>query len=119
MAEVAMRVISLDGSLLNFWVAKSAGLQLLSEQIGDSGVTVLDPETGQPLNFQPAWDWAQGGPIAANEWYELEDLLREWLGPNWSFVQDFRDHPLKWLMRSYVALKFGAEVEDLMPPRSN
>lgn len=114
-----MRVISLDGPLLNFWVAKSEGLRLLSERIGDGGVTVLDPETGKPLNYQPARDWSQGGPIAANEWYELEDLLSEWLGPNWSFVQAFRDDPLKWLMRGYVALKFGTEVEDLVPPRAS
>jgi hypothetical protein len=107
-----MNVKRLDGTLLDFWVAKSGGLKLLPEppRPGDG----YDPESGywHPLTFHPASDWSQGGPIVSNEWYALEDILIEWFGNGWTHLNALVHDPLKWFMRAYVASQFGDEVED-------
>ncbi len=58
-----MDVKRLDGQLLNFWVAKSAGLKLCEE----------DPQLGRhhdpdgpfwnPQSYNPAIDWSHAGNI--------------------------------------------------------
>lgn len=108
-----MNVRRLEGSLLNFWVAKSAGLKILPEAPAQG--SRHDPDSGywHPLIFHPATDWSQAGPIVSNEWYVLEDILAEWFGPDWTSVQSFVDDPLKWFMRAYVASQFGDEVENI------
>ena len=107
-----MHIKRLDGALLNYWVARSAGLQLATTAprpgLGH------DPESGlwHPQTYCPASDWSQGGPIVANEWYGIEDQLVAWFGPDWPQIGAIRDAPLKWFMRAYVAMQFGDEVED-------
>jgi hypothetical protein len=108
-----MKVTSLDGALLDFWVAKSENLKLQPEtpedgQRHDNGSGFWHPNT-----FHPSTDWSQGGAIIANEWYAIEDALIEWFGPHWSFIQSITESPLKWLMRAYVKTKFGDEVEEV------
>ena len=110
-----MRVNSLDGALLDFWVAKSENLKLLPEP----------PEAGQhhengsgywhPSTFHPSSDWSQGGAIIANDWYAIEDAMIEWFGPHWSFVRAVTESPLKWMMRAHVKSKFGDQVETVDP----
>ena len=39
-------------------------------------------------------------------------MLLEWLGPHWPHIKAFRDNALTWLMRAFVALRFGDEVEE-------
>lgn len=110
-----MRVESLHGAMLNFWVAKSLGLEAILDGRGQDSVSIRNPVSGQLEPYQPAINWAQAGPLIANEWYDLESMLADWLGPQWSYMETFRDHPLLWLMRALVALRFGDEVEDWPP----
>jgi hypothetical protein len=108
-----VNVKKIDGPLLNFWVAKSAGFKLLSEPPA-LGVH-HDPDSGHwhPYNFHPATDWSHAGPILSNEWFVIEDILIEWFGPEWAHVKDVMDFPLQWFMRAYVGSQFGDQVEDI------
>lgn len=108
-----MRVARLDGPLLDFWVAKSENLQLQPNN-SENGETQLT-ETGfwHPDTYHPSRNWAHGGSIVSNEWYEIEGALLEWFGPGWPFIKAIIDEPLKWFMRAYVKTKFGEEVEEI------
>lgn len=108
-----MRVMCLEGALLDFWVAKSEGMKVATGPRQGEAVTIMDPDSGAPRHFRPSQDWSQAGPIITDDWYSLEDVLAETIGPQWPFHKAFRDDPLKWLMRAYVTTKFGDEVEDL------
>lgn len=109
-----MRVTSLDGALLDFWVAKSENLKLLAEAPDDGRRHINGSGYWHPDTYHPSSDWSQGGAIIANDWYSIEDALIEWFGPHWSFVQAITESPLKWLMRAYVKTKFGDELEDVV-----
>ncbi len=108
-----MNVKRIEGSLLNFWVAKSAGLKILLES--PSRGEKHDPDSGNwhPQTYHPASDWSHGGPIVANEWYAIEDILAEWFGQDWTGAKAIVESPLTWFMRAYVASQFGDEVEDI------
>jgi hypothetical protein len=106
-----MRVITLTSPMLNFWVAKARGLKTLFDHRTENSVSVIDPESGTPTPFQPCRDWSQAGPILADGWYDIESTLIDWLGPNWSYVTAFKEDPLTWFMRAFVASQFGDEVE--------
>ena len=107
-----MNVRKLDGTPLNYWVAKSAGLKLTPSRLEQSDQH--NPESGfwHPKTYQPVTDWSQGGPIVSNEWFVIEDILIGWYGPEWTQTPFIREAPLKWFMRAYVASQFGDEVED-------
>lgn len=107
-----MNVKRLDDRLLNFWVAKSAGLQLATGAQAPHGRH--DPESGtwHPATFDPASDWSHAGPLVADEWFAIEDMLLEWFGPEWPRLPAIASSPLKWFLRAYVATQFGNEVED-------
>lgn len=108
-----MNVRRINAGLLNYWVAKSAGLRLMTDMPAPG--EAHDPESGlwHPGNYAPSSDWALGGPIVANEWYGIEDILVEWFGPEWARVPAVMESPLKWFMRAYVASQYGDEVEDV------
>ena len=108
-----MRVTSLEGALLDFWVAKSENLKLLPEMPEDGQAHTNGGEYWHPRTYHPSSDWSQGGAILANDWYSIEDALTEWFGANWPFIKAITDAPLTWLMRGYVKTKFGDEVEDV------
>jgi hypothetical protein len=111
--ETAMNVKRLDGRLLNYWVAKSAGLTLNE---GDSlPGRRHDPDSGfwHPHSYNPANDWSHAGPIISEEWFAIEDMLIEWFGVQWSHIPAVSDHPLTWFLRAYVATQYGDEVEDV------
>ena len=109
-----MRVTRLDGTLLDYWVAKSEGLELLPNQPTEGETHAQSSGFWHPSIYQPSSNWSQGGAIVANEWYDLENVLIEWFGPNWPFIKAIADEPLKWLLRAYVATKFGEEVEEVV-----
>ena len=109
-----MNVKRLEGARLDYWVAKSAGLKLMTEA-PDAG-SPHDPESGSwhPDTFHPATNWSHAGPIVANEWFVIEDILNEWFGPQWPDANMIINFPVAWFMRAYVASQFGDEVEDIV-----
>jgi hypothetical protein len=112
-SEDDMNVTALEGPLLNFWVAKSEGLELLP--VSPAAGKSHDANSGcwHPDNYHPATDWSQGGAIVAREWEALVETLGGWFGARWPFMKVFSDQPLLWFMRAYVASNFGDEVEDI------
>lgn len=108
-----MRVTSLDGALLDFWVAKSENLKLLPALSEEEQPHVNGSGYWHPSTYHPSSDWSQGGEIISNEWYSIEDALIEWFGPGWPYIKAITESPLKWLMRAYVKTKFGDEVEEI------
>jgi hypothetical protein len=108
-----MRVIGLEGVLLDFWVAKSENLKLLPEVPEEGEAHVNESGYWHPNTYHPSSNWSQGGVIVAKEWFAIEDALVEWFGPNWPFIKAITDTPLPWMMRAYVKTHFGDEVEDI------
>jgi hypothetical protein len=108
-----MNVKRIEGSLLNFWVAKSVGLKILTKPPlpGEKH----DPDNGHwhPQTYHPATDWSHAGPIVSNEWYVIEDTLAEWFGPDWTGAKAIKECPLLWFMRAFVASQFGDQLEDI------
>jgi hypothetical protein len=107
-----MHAKRIEGALLDFWVAKAAGKKL-QEHVPADGER-HDPESGlwHPLNFHPSSDWTHGGPLLSSEWYGVEDILTDWFSRDWSYVPAFREDPLKWFMRAFVALQYGDALEE-------
>ena len=109
-----MKVKRLNGPLLNFWVAKSAGFTAFGERSAANAAHDHGP-LPSPM-FDPAHDWSQAGAIVASEWQAIEDMLLDWFGPDWARIPAVAAKPLEWFMRAYVATRFGDEVEDLCLP---
>ena len=109
-----MNVKKLEGSQLNFWVAKAA--DLTAQRESPLPLEKHDPNSGKwhPRTFHPGTDWSHAGPIIANEWYVIENVLIEWFGPDWGDAGGILNSPLPWFMRAYVASQFGDEVEDVV-----
>jgi hypothetical protein len=106
-----MKVIGLEGALLDFWVAKSENLKRLPDApIGGQAEVISG--YWHPDIYHPSSNWSQGGMIIAKDWHGIEDGLIEWFGPHWAFIKRISDAPLPWLMRAYVKIHFGDEVED-------
>lgn len=103
-----MRVDALTSPMLNFWAAKAVGTKISFEE---DQVFIHDPETGHAIPFHPSLDWSQAIPILASEWFDIETVLIDWFGPNWSFMKEIRENALVWFVRALVASKFGEEVE--------
>ena len=108
-----MQVNKLEAPLLNFWVAKSLGLEPIPDGRGAGSVSVINTLTGKLEPFQPSLDWSQAGPLLAAHWHELESVLLEWYGPQWPYLEIFQAKPQVWFMRALVAVHFGDEVEEL------
>lgn len=107
-----MRVARLQGALLDYWVAQAEGLRRLPETPGAGAAH--EPGSGwwPPSLYHPSTNWTQGGIIVSGAWCELENRLAAWFGPNWLGVKTVADEPLAWLMRAYVATRFGDEVDE-------
>jgi hypothetical protein len=113
-----MNVKRIEGAALNFWVAKSARLQLSPQSSAQS--QTHDPDSGywHPRTFSPSEDWSQAGPLITNDWFAIEDTLMGWFGPDWMRVPAIKQSPLIWFMRAYVASQFGDTVEDILVPQT-
>jgi hypothetical protein len=112
--EKFMNVRALNGALLDFWVAKSEGLKLKTDPLRPGETHDALSGYWHPRTYHPSTDWTQGGPIVSRDWYELEDRLIEWFGPNWPLMDAFDAAPLKWFMRAFVSIHFGEQVEDMV-----
>jgi hypothetical protein len=107
-----MNAMRLDTEQLDFWVAKAAGLQLRADAPQPGERHDSDGSTWHPHNFHPSVNWTHAARFLMDDWYSLEDCMDNWFGPDWSLVPAFQAEPLKWFMRSFVAVQFGEVLED-------
>ena len=106
-----MRVATLTAPSLDFWAAKAAGMPATVDRMAPAAVHVPDPESGEMVPFEPSSDWAQALPLLIDAWYDIEGVLIDWFGEQWSSLSEIRGQPLLWFVRGFVALTFGDEVE--------
>jgi hypothetical protein len=107
-----MNAKRIDGALLDFWVAKAAGLKLQLHVPAATDKHDPEGEVWHPDTFHPSRNWMHGGPLLCSEWFALEDILCDWFSPDWSYVPAFREDPLTWFMRAYVTLQYGEVLEE-------
>ncbi|HDR9036105.1 TPA: DUF2591 domain-containing protein [Burkholderia vietnamiensis] len=115
-----MKVATLLGARLDYWVAKAEGHTLSPEwdSASDGGI-LIGTGAGDLQCFAPSTDWADGGPIIQRALISVlhgpindPDGVDYWTG----FIRPSDDDgydgetPLIAGMRAYVASKFGAEV---------
>ncbi len=119
-----MKVSELEGTLLDYWVAKADSLPIrwefnAIEAGGERGRLFYDFDN--PLYrfkvFSPSTDWSQGGPIAHREGINTTFFRSEnqW-GAGTICAYGLGRTPLIAAMRCYVASKFGEEVPDQESP---
>jgi hypothetical protein len=118
------RVSELEGTLLDAAVAKAEGVNLIDRAVFRDGMREVYSSAGVFRdNYDPSTSWALGGPIIEREHITVAavpagpDAPLEWMGVmNYSVAgaersRAFGSTPLIAAMRSYVASKFGEEVE--------
>jgi hypothetical protein len=122
-----MKVAELEGALLDYWVARAAGLP--NPRVDDGFCWIDEPACdGDPAGaldaaFAPSTDWATAGPIIEREGgaFEYYGPLEEGDTPNISahmghdaMTRGSMHGPthLVAAMRAYVASRFGEEVPD-------
>jgi hypothetical protein len=109
-----MKTAELTGAMLDYWVAqveRSVGVEVYIRS--DNGLPQCIMRGGPETWFCPSINWAQGGPIADENWFEITNWLFRYLSPEWyGDICDKRGSTLIWFMRAYVASKFGEEVPD-------
>ena len=108
-----MKTSELTGAALDWAVAEADGTPIYR-----SGKTLTRMDMDGGIYWQPSTDWAQGGPIIEREKITLIYWQRErtWEAAcpvNASAIcAHIKDaNPLIAAMRSYVASRFGVEVE--------
>lgn len=137
-----MKVAELEGTLLNYWVAKAEGIKYWIERSSIDWDVCADTGNDRSDSYAPSTDWAIGGPIiekAAIGWNSKNAFssysgshkgLSSFDGQPWEawFCDEGPDggnvvHEqvkvgrtmLEACMRAYVASKFGPEVPDTAP----
>jgi hypothetical protein len=115
-----VKVAELEGALLDAWVARAEGYNVVPATCDPQGCWVEDG--GDPFPYRPSTDWRQGGPIIERERIHLIRDLRDerwlasarviWLPDHDDFVEG--DTALIAAMRAFVASKFGDEVPDAL-----
>ncbi len=123
-----MRVDTLEGALLDYWVAKADSLPIrwefnANEAGGERGRLFYDFDN--PVYrfkvFSPSTDWSQGGPIIERErinvlqWSQPDGMWRAAYGVDFTKAMPGMTY-LSAAMRCYVASKFGEEVPDQENP---
>jgi hypothetical protein len=117
-----MKVAELEGALLDAWVARAEGYDVIPAPTDPQGCWV--DTGGTPFPFRPSTDWAQGGQIIERERIDLTfgnepETWEAMVRPEYKYGTYMRDNgrgtgptPLIAAMRAYVASKFGDEVPD-------
>lgn len=121
-----MKVSELEGTKLDYWVARAQGEPWYFYQ--SRGGTAESPARAMPTfeevqrtpEYRPSSDWSRGGPIIERERIELQTQIvgGEWLAnacpadPQSGNYLWSGPTPLVAAMRCYVASKFGEGVPD-------
>lgn len=132
-----MKVSELEGALLDYWVAKAEGIDVVDvnkhvRHLGNPFLPVLSDGGGRdgPHYYRPSTDWAQGGPIIERERIDVISNARDpatgWSAWSRDVIEVETGHPVEWpgstaliaAMRAYVTSKFGDTVTDEAPPCS-
>jgi hypothetical protein len=112
-----VKVSEATGPVLDWLVAKAEGalapvgnLYLMGRQLfigvgGDLG------EPGQWVVFAPSTDWAQGGPLIANNIFRLEDYGDAWEAEGANGIRCRGETELIAVCRCVVASRLGDEVD--------
>jgi hypothetical protein len=111
-----MRVAELEGSLLDYWVARAAGHDMIA--IDAAGTcSYVKPELGLQVRtiFSPTSRWDQGGPIIERERISIKQDARGGCYAYFDHSNPTAAGPtaLVAAMRVYVKSKFGEEVDDI------
>lgn len=126
-----MKVSELSGALLDYWVCRADGLNVIvamRENCDDTEQSCLEVNSRgvRILRRSPSTSWAEGGPIIERERIDLAappnmdapDEHIDWAAsiddPKVTYtLQYFGEKPLIAAMRAYVASKFGDEVPEV------
>lgn len=122
-----MKTSELTGALLDYWVARAEGFQILkSSPGGRAGLLVWDGGCLLPVTNEShcrfSTDWAIGGPIIEREQMHLfpPEPADQYADPRWlahigrpeAAWQGKGPTLLIAAMRAYVVSKFGDEVPE-------
>jgi hypothetical protein len=126
----AMKVSELEGTQLDYWVARAEGWTDFQGDGTNKGAFWYKDAEKAPFcdcwckdSWTPSEDWSQGGPIIEREQIELLHISAEghpdvWGVPKWLYGGDSVEFkakgptPLIAAMRAYVASIYGDEVPD-------
>lgn len=120
MAKVQTNELSGDG--LDWYVALAEGKDPVFEPKACGKNAVVVYENGQPLDFSPSTNWAQGGPIIEREGISLRKENEGWYAVTVQGLMAFKscegfdaggDTLLEAGLRCYVTKIFGQEVARL------
>lgn len=110
-----MKTSELTGAALDWAVAKCEGYYTT---IKPNEVVYAHPNGAwhHNANWQPATNWAQGGPIIERDGIHLGKSGVDWEADFWNMIslnfdRSYGPTPLIAAMRCYVASKLGDEVE--------
>ena len=115
-----MKIAELEGTLLDYWVAKAKGGMTLwpGDEVVHTrcGLSIKAAANGELycLNFRPSTDWSHGGPIIEREGIGTAPDSQ---GP-WKAYKEATEGPrvyigrtpLEAAMRRFVASKYGENV---------
>ena len=115
-----IKVSEATPSQINYLVAKIEGMNVKLEQVYGLWSVMTD----NYKFYEPATDWAQGGPIIEREGISLTSYLAEedpyWIGSvecqykNFNataYYEEYGPTPLIAAMRCYVASKLGDTID--------
>ena len=66
-----MNAKRIEGTLLDFWVAKAASLTLQEQPPALGQKHDLDSGSWHPDTFHPSINWTHGGPLLSSEWFAI------------------------------------------------
>lgn len=120
-----MKVSELEGTLLDYWVARAAELALCDEwDCSAYGGILIGTGEGDLTPFSPSSDWSDGGPIIEREqiqlWPPTHPHHSSWGATSKELevktagigAPKYGQTPLIAAMRAYVASKFGEEIKE-------
>lgn len=122
------KVSELTGAQLDYWVAKTAGANVVIHRGRPAFESEFDPEGPADdydhterwkmwLYFNPSGRWVDGGPIIEREKISVFERYDYWVAtirvaPSTRLYDVRGETPLIAAMRAYVASKYGEEVPD-------
>ena len=104
-----MKISEATASQLDWLVAKCRELEV---KRGVSGLIYTFDDYGNPHDWNPSSNWAQGGPIIERELIGIAYFPDGWQAQNWQGIHNTQtgNTPLIAAMRCYVASKLGETV---------